>query len=95
MSNDNLTPARSQSTQDSRRRTWSATSPREASARAAYDFPLDPEYEPERSDEQRANPDIPSPDPRKNEIFAVLQRYVKVNLVRPEDYRALVAHNLI
>lgn len=48
-----------------------------------YDFPLDPAYEPERSEDQRKNPDIPPPDPRKNAIFAVLQRYVKVNLVRP------------
>lgn len=48
-----------------------------------YNFPLDPAYEPERSEDQRKNPDVPPPDPRKNAIFAVLQRYVKVNLVRP------------
>lgn len=51
--------------------------------RADYDFPLDPAYEPERSEEQRANPNIPSPDAEKNAVFAVLQRYAKVNLVRP------------
>jgi hypothetical protein len=50
---------------------------------ADYDFPLDPSYEPERSDEQKADPSIPPPDPAKNAIFATLQNYVKVNLVRP------------
>ncbi|MFN0074006.1 MAG: caspase domain-containing protein [Chloroflexota bacterium] len=50
-----------------------------------YKFPLDPEYEPERSPDQLADPNIPPPDPRKNAVFAVLQRYVKVNLVRPVD----------
>jgi hypothetical protein len=53
--------------------------------RADYEFPLDPAYEPERSGEQRAEPNIPPPDPHKNAVFAVLQRYVKVNLVRPVD----------
>jgi hypothetical protein len=51
--------------------------------RADYDFPLDPEYEPERTAEQLTDPDFPKPDPRKNAVFAVLQKYVKVNLVRP------------
>lgn len=51
--------------------------------RADYEFPLDPAYEPERSEEQKLNPAIPPPDPQKNAVFAVLQRYVKVNLVRP------------
>lgn len=51
--------------------------------RADYDFRLDPAYEPERTEEQRANPDIPLPQAEKNAVFAVLQRYVKVNLVRP------------
>lgn len=49
-----------------------------------FEYKLDPSYEPERSDEQRNDPSIPPPDPAKNKIFAVLQRYVKVNLVRPE-----------
>jgi len=48
-----------------------------------YEFPLDPSYEPERSPEQLADPSIPRPDPQKNAVFAVLQKYVKVNLVRP------------
>lgn len=48
-----------------------------------YNFPLDPSYEPERSEEQKHDKSIPPPDPEKNAIFAVLQRLVKVNLVRP------------
>lgn len=51
--------------------------------RADHVFPLDPSYEPERSAEQRADVNIPAPDPQKTAVFAVLQRYVKVNLVRP------------
>jgi len=50
---------------------------------ADYHFALDPAYEPERSPEQLSNPDIPPPDLSKTEVFAVLQRYVKVNLVQP------------
>jgi hypothetical protein len=50
--------------------------------RAGYEFKLDPAYEPERSEEQRNDPNIPPPDPEKNAVFAVLQKYVKVNLVR-------------
>ena len=48
-----------------------------------YTFPLDPAYEPERSTEQASDPTIPPPDPQKTAVFKVLQRYVKVNLVRP------------
>lgn len=51
--------------------------------RAGYSFKLDPSYEPERCEEQRSDPNIPPPDPEKTAVFAVLQRYVKVNLVRP------------
>ena len=50
-----------------------------------YDFKLDPSYEPERSEEQKNDPNIPPPDPEKNSVFAVLQRLVKVNLVRAVD----------
>jgi hypothetical protein len=50
---------------------------------AGFNFKLDPAYEPERSQEQRDDPNIPPPDPKKTAVFAVLQRYVKVNLVRP------------
>ncbi len=51
--------------------------------RADYDFPLDPSYEPERTPEQAADPKIPPPDPQNMAVFARLQRYAKVNLVRP------------
>lgn len=51
--------------------------------RADYEFPLDPSFEPERTSEQRADTSIPAPDPKNCAVFAVLQRYVKVNLVRP------------
>jgi Caspase domain len=51
----------------------------------SYQYPLDPAYEPERSEEQKQDASIPPPDPKKNAIFATLQKYVKVNLVRPVD----------
>lgn len=50
-----------------------------------YDFPLDPSYEPERSQEQSDDPSIPDPDPENTATFKVLQNYVRVNLVRPVD----------
>lgn len=50
---------------------------------AGYKLQLDPSYEPERSAEQRNDPNIPPPDPTNTAIFAALQKYVKVNLVRP------------
>jgi hypothetical protein len=50
---------------------------------AGFNLKLDPTFEPERSEEQKKDPNIPSPDPEKTAIFAVLQKYVKVNLVRP------------
>lgn len=49
----------------------------------SFYFPLDPAYEPERSEEQKRDASIPAPDAAKNAIFAVLQELVKVNLVRP------------
>lgn len=48
-----------------------------------FEFQLDPAFEPERSEEQKADPTIPPPDAAKNKVFAVLQRYVRVNLLRP------------
>lgn len=48
-----------------------------------FDFKLDPAYEPERNEEQKADPNIAPPDPEKTAIFKILQNYVKVNLVRP------------
>ncbi|MCW0400881.1 hypothetical protein NB688_003347 [Xanthomonas sacchari] len=49
----------------------------------SYQFPLDPSYEPERNEQQICDQKIPPPDPNKTAVFGVLQRYVKVNLVRP------------
>ncbi|MGW1362929.1 caspase family protein [Streptomyces chartreusis] len=46
---------------------------------------LDPSFEPERSSDQEADPSIPPPDPVNTATFAILQKYVKVNLVRPVD----------
>lgn len=50
---------------------------------AGHQIQLDPSFEPERSNEQLADPDLPRPDPVNTAVFAVLQRYVRVNLVRP------------
>lgn len=50
-----------------------------------FKFALDPSYEPERYEEQRKNPSVPPPDPKKAAVFATLQRYAKVNLARPVD----------
>jgi hypothetical protein len=49
-----------------------------------YDFPLNPSYEPERTDAQKADLSLPQPDLAMNMVFALLQRLVKVNLVRPK-----------
>lgn len=46
-----------------------------------FAFPLDPSYEPERSGVE--DPSVPLPDPAHTAVFAVLQRYMRVNLVRP------------
>ncbi|MCP2287562.1 caspase family protein [Nocardia amikacinitolerans] len=48
-----------------------------------HEFRLDPSYEPERSIDQLSDPSIPAPDSANTAVFAVLQKYVKVNLVRP------------
>jgi len=50
-----------------------------------FDFRLDPSFEPERYTEQLEDPSIPPPDPVNTATFSVLQKYVKVNLVRPVD----------
>lgn len=52
--------------------------------RQDYDFRLDPCYEPERNEEQKSDSSLPPPDLAKNIVFALLQRLVKVNLVRPK-----------
>ena len=48
-----------------------------------FEFALDPSYEPERYDGQKESSLMPPPDPEKADVFATLQRYAKVNLVRP------------
>ena len=50
---------------------------------AGFSFQLDPAFEPERAGDP--DPSIPPPDPEKNRMFATLQKFVKVNLVRPVD----------
>lgn len=52
-----------------------------------YELPLDPSFEPERLPEQLADSSIPKPDLVNNRIFAILQNYVKVNLVVPVGER--------
>lgn len=48
-----------------------------------YKLPLDPSFEPERSQEQLEDESIPNPDPEKMATFKILQNYVRVNLARP------------
>lgn len=50
---------------------------------ADYNFNLDPSFEPERNNEQLHDNSLPGPNPLNTSVFATLQRYVKVNLVRP------------
>lgn len=50
-----------------------------------HDLQLDPSFEPERFQEQLDDPSIPDPDPVNMAVFAVLQRYARVGLVRPVD----------
>lgn len=52
---------------------------------AGFQFKLDPSFEPERSCEQNSDPTIPKPDPKNTATFAILQKFVKVNLLRPVD----------
>lgn len=47
-----------------------------------FKFQLDPSYEPERP--AIPDPRIPPPDPTNTAIFAVLQKYNRVNLLVPE-----------
>jgi Caspase domain len=44
-------------------------------------YQLDPSFEPERP---KPPSDVPSPNPEKNEIFAILQKYNRVGLLVPE-----------
>ena len=46
-----------------------------------FEFQLDPSYEPERPTPLDSS--VPPPDSEKNAVFAILQRYNRVNLVIP------------
>jgi hypothetical protein len=46
-----------------------------------YEFKLNPSFEPERTQEQSNDPSIPQPDPKNTPIFAILQKYNRVNLL--------------
>jgi hypothetical protein len=50
---------------------------------AGYKDQLDPSYEPERP-KPAERLEVPPPDPTKNEIFAILQKYNRVGLLVPE-----------
>lgn len=50
-----------------------------------YEYPLDPSYEPRRTSEEIASPNYIAPIPENNAIFAILQKYNRVNLVVPID----------
>jgi hypothetical protein len=47
-----------------------------------FQFQLDPTFEPERPDHPLLG--VPNPDPDRTQIFAILQKYNRVNLLVPE-----------
>lgn len=47
---------------------------------SGHEFPLDPSYEPERSGDEK---NVPDPEAANTKIFAILQKYNRVNLVVP------------
>jgi hypothetical protein len=51
--------------------------------RAGFTFDLNPTFEPERNNEQLSDPSFPKPDEENCRKFAILQKLVKVNLVKP------------
>ena len=48
-----------------------------------YQLPLDPSFEPDRNEEQINDPTIAEPNQENMLVFDLLQKFVKVNLVRP------------
>ncbi|MBK8175500.1 MAG: caspase family protein [Rhodospirillales bacterium] len=48
-----------------------------------YEYRLDPSFEPERNEADKNGPGYIPPDPDKTAIFAILQKYNRVNLVVP------------
>ena len=51
---------------------------------AGYEYKLDPSFEPERSEHDRAE-GMPEPNPSNTEVFSVLQKFNRVNLLVPID----------
>ncbi|NKF26566.1 caspase family protein [Pseudomonas sp. BGM005] len=52
---------------------------------AGFQLQLDPTYEPERHESWAEDPQgVPAPDPERNAIFLVLQKYNRVGLLVPE-----------
>lgn len=51
--------------------------------RPDYDYQLDPAYEPHRTEADKIDPGYIPPEPNKNVIFAILQKYNRVNLLVP------------
>jgi hypothetical protein len=47
-----------------------------------FEFPLDPTYEPEI---KGRDAEMPSPNPENTQVFAILQRYNRLNLLVPVD----------
>ncbi len=50
-----------------------------------YEFKLDPSFEPERTENEAKDANIPPPDPKNTAIFAILQKYNRVNLLIPNN----------
>jgi len=50
-----------------------------------FDYQLDPSYEPRRTDAEKALSDYIEPIPAHTAIFAILQKYNRVNLLIPVD----------
>lgn len=50
---------------------------------SGFEYQLDPSFEPVRSDADKAAPNFIPPDPERTAIFAILQKYNRVNLVVP------------
>ena len=46
-----------------------------------FEYQLDPSFEPERSGNEAQ--DVPKPNPQNNDIFAILQKYNRLNLLVP------------
>jgi hypothetical protein len=47
-------------------------------------FPLDPSFEPERTEADKKNEEMPPPNPVNTAIFRILQDYARVGLLKPE-----------